>query len=51
MPPISATERLDYIVAMVRELKGMAAQADCRMLASLLELAYQEAQQCRREAE
>jgi hypothetical protein len=44
----SATERLDYIAAMVQELKIMSAQANCRTLAGLLELAYREAVQSRR---
>jgi len=39
----SASERLDYIAAMVQQLKIMAAQADYRKLAGLLELAYREA--------
>ena len=47
----SSIERLDYIAAMVQELKMMSAQADCRTLTSLLELAYHEALQRRRTRE
>lgn len=43
----SACERLDYIAAMILELKMMSAQADRRTLTSLLEMAYQEALQRR----
>jgi hypothetical protein len=39
----SQGERLDYIAAMVQELKVMSAQADYRTLAGLLDLAHQEA--------
>jgi hypothetical protein len=44
----SSRERLDYIAAMVQELKLMSAQADYRTLTGLLDLAYQEALQRRR---
>ena len=44
----SATERLDYIAAMVQELKMMSAQADYRTLTSLLDMAYHEAVQRKR---
>ena len=44
----SPGERLDYIAAMVHELKVMSAQADCRTLTGLLDLAHQEALLCRR---
>jgi hypothetical protein len=47
----SASEQLDYIAAMVQELKRMSAQAEYRTLASLLGLAYQEALQRRRRAQ
>ena len=47
----SPSERLEYIAAMVRELKMMSAQADLATLTSLLDLAYQEALQCRRASE
>jgi hypothetical protein len=43
----SACERLDYIAAMILELKMTSAQADRRTLTSLLEMAYQEALQRR----
>ena len=46
--PTSPTERLDYIAAMVQELKTMSAQANCQTLAGLLDLAYREAKQRRR---
>gem|GEM_PF-3931571 len=39
----SYCERLDYIAAMVQELKTMSAQANCQTLAHLLDLAYREA--------
>ena len=39
----SSSERLDYIAAMVQELRIMSAQADYRDLAGILELAYHEA--------
>jgi hypothetical protein len=39
----SSSERLDYIAAMVQELRIMSAQADYRALAGILELAYHEA--------
>jgi hypothetical protein len=45
---ISPSQQLDYIADMVQELKMMSAQADCRTLAGLLELAYQEALRRRR---
>jgi len=44
----SPQETLDYIAAMVRELKMMSAQADCRTLTGLLHMAYQEALHRRR---
>jgi hypothetical protein len=44
----SCGERLDYIAAMVAELKAMSAQANCQTLAGLLELAHREALQRRR---
>lgn len=47
----SRRETLDYIAAMVRELKMMSAQADHRTLTALLHLAYQEALQRRRTGE
>ncbi len=46
--PTSPVERLDYIAAMVQELKTMSAQANCQTLAGLLDLAYREAKQRRR---
>jgi hypothetical protein len=39
----TVTERLEYIAAMVRELKAMAAQDEHRTLTGLLDLAYREA--------
>jgi hypothetical protein len=54
-PPIAAVaasshvERVDYIAAMVQELRIMARQANLRTLANLLELAYREALQQRRQ--
>jgi hypothetical protein len=42
-------ERVDYIAAMVQELRIMARQANLRTLANLLELAYREALQQRRQ--
>jgi hypothetical protein len=36
-------ERLDYIAAMVHQLKIMSAQANCQTLSGLLEMAYREA--------
>ena len=47
----SPSEQLDYIAAMVQELKIMSAQADYRTLAGLLELAYHEAVRRRRAGE
>jgi len=47
----SSSERLDYIAAMVQQLKIMAAQANYRKLAGLLELAYHEALRRRRAGE
>jgi hypothetical protein len=44
----SVGERLDYIAEMAQELKVMSAQAGCRTLAGLLELAHLEALQRRR---
>jgi hypothetical protein len=43
LPVASSKDRLEYIAAMVRELKIMSAQADCQALADLLERAYREA--------
>lgn len=45
---ISPAERLDYIAALVQELKIMSVQANCQALAGLLELAYLEAVRQRR---
>jgi hypothetical protein len=43
-PPVaSSKDRLGYIAEMLRELKIMSAQADCQVLADLLERAYREA--------
>jgi hypothetical protein len=39
----TSRERLEYIAAMVQELKAIAAQGDHRTLTGLLDLAYQEA--------
>ena len=39
----SRAERLDYISAMVLQLRGMAADAGCGTLAGLLDVAHQEA--------
>jgi hypothetical protein len=39
----SDADRLDYIADMLRELKAMAAGADCPGLPELLELAYRKA--------
>ena len=47
----SSTERLDYIAAMVQELKMMSAHANCPRLAGLLDLAYREALQRRRRSQ
>ena len=47
----SSSERLDYIAAMVQQLKIMAAHANYRKLAGLLELAYHEAMRQRRAGE
>jgi hypothetical protein len=44
----SSSERLEYIAAMVQQLKIIAAQANYRKLAGLLELAYHEALRRRR---
>jgi hypothetical protein len=41
--PASWAERLDYIADMIRELRILSAQANCRTLTGLLDLAYQEA--------
>ena len=43
--PVAASpkDRLEYIAEMVRELKIMSAQANCQVLADLLERAYLEA--------
>lgn len=46
----TASERLEYIAAMVQELKVMAAEGDHRTLTGLLDLAHQEAL-LRRQAE
>ena len=43
-PPIASSQaQLEYIADMVQELKIMSAQANCQVLADLLELAYREA--------
>ena len=47
----SSSERLDYIAAMVQELRIMSAQADYRALAGILELACHEALRRRRVGE
>ena len=47
----SSSEQLDYIAAMVQELKIMSAKADYRALAGILELAYHEALRRRRAGE
>jgi hypothetical protein len=47
----SSAERLDYIAAMVQELRMMSAQANCPRLAGLLDLAYREAVQRRRRSQ
>jgi hypothetical protein len=51
-PPSRATptrqEHLDYIADMLRELKVLAARADCPGLTELLELAYRKAAKPRR---
>ena len=39
----SPKDRLEYIAEMVQELKIMSAQANCQVLADLLEPAYREA--------
>ena len=44
----SPGDRLDYIADMVHELQALAAQADCKTLSGLLDLAYWEAVQKRR---
>jgi hypothetical protein len=46
--PTTPAERLEYIAAMVQELRLMSAQANCQALASLLDMAYREAEQRRR---
>ena len=43
LPVASSKDRLEYIAGMVQELKIMSAQADCEVLADLLERAYREA--------
>jgi hypothetical protein len=40
---VSGQDRLEYIADMVQQLKIMSAQADCQVLADLLECAYREA--------
>jgi hypothetical protein len=40
---VATDERLEYIAAMARELKAMAAQGGHQTLTGLLDLAYQEA--------
>ena len=48
LPMASPKDRLEYIADMVQELKIMSAQANCQVLADLLERAYREAvRQCR----
>ena len=44
----SSQARLEYIAEMVHELKIMSDQADCEVLADLLERAYREALRQRR---
>jgi hypothetical protein len=44
----SEIEQLDYIADMVQALKAIAAQAHCRTLTNLLDLAHREAVQRRR---
>jgi hypothetical protein len=47
-PVASPKDRLEYIAEMVQELKIISAQANCQVLADLLERAYREAvRQCR----
>ena len=46
--PVSSSECLDYIAAMAQELKAISANANCKTLAGLLDLAYREAVQRRR---
>jgi hypothetical protein len=41
-------QRLDYIADMIQQLRALSADADCRTLASLLDLAHHEAMQQRR---
>ena len=43
LPIASPQARLEYIAGMVQELKIMSAQANCQVLADLLERAYREA--------
>jgi hypothetical protein len=40
LPVASAKDRLEYIADMVQELQVMSAQANCQVLADLLERAY-----------
>ena len=47
-PMTSPQDRLEYIADMVQELKIMSAQANCQVLADLLERAYREAVRQRR---
>ncbi len=42
-PTVSPQDRLGYIAEMVQELKIMSVQANCQVLADLLESAYREA--------
>ena len=44
----SVGDRLEYIAAMVRELKILSLQASCPTLTGILDLAFQEALQRRR---
>ena len=48
LPVASPKARLEYIASMVHELKIMSAQANCQVLAQLLERAHREAVQQRR---
>lgn len=43
VPAPTRADHLDYIAAMLRELKAMSERADCPTLTVLLELAYHEA--------
>jgi hypothetical protein len=43
LPVVSAKDRLEYIADMVQQRNIMSAQANCEVLAELLEWAYREA--------